>query len=121
MKKIFFILIVIVQLNAGVLESTFDTMANFIFKTAWPTATYEDYEIFEVDNQNNTIIVKMNGYSNLTFMGKGKLYMKIKLYFTENYEIQNVRVISHNAILSPPFNTTKSIAKLISESGNYKE
>ena len=120
MKKIFFILIVIVQLNAGMIESTFDTMANFIFKTAWPTATYEDYEIFEVDNQNNTIIVKMNGHSNWTFIGKGKLHMKIKLFFTDDYAIRDVRVINHNAILSPPFNTVKSISKLISESGNYK-
>ena len=71
MKKVFFILIiVVVQLNAGIIESTFDTMANFIFKTAWPTATYEDYEIFDVDNQAKTIIVKMNGHSNLTFIWK---------------------------------------------------
>jgi len=112
-KKIFFILTVVIQLNAGILEATFDKMANFIFKTAWPTATYEDYEIFEVDNQNNTIVVKMNGHSNLTFIGKGKLYMKLKLYFADDYSIRDVKVISHNAILSPPFNTTKAVAKLL--------
>lgn len=103
------------NLFANPLESAFDKVSYIIFKAAWPTATYKDYEIFEVNQDDLFVIVKMNGISSFS---DGKLVIRLKVLFTENYGIKDVKIIKHNAILSPPFNTLGALSTIIANSSN---
>ena len=108
----FLLLVFVHTASANPLESAFGAVANAIFFAAWPTATYENFEIFEVNDSEKYITVKMNGKSGFS---DGKLTLHLKVFFTDSFGIKDVSVEKHNAILAPPFQTAGLLAKVLEE------
>lgn len=118
MKKLILIIIISFSntVSANLLENTFDKFSYFIFKAGWPTATYVDYEFFEVNHSEKYVIVQMNGTS---FWSDGKLNMRIKVAFNSNFGIDNVKVIKHNALIMEPFKTLELLNEVIKNSNSF--
>ena len=117
MKKLLFVITMLFShtVSANLLENAFDKFSHLIFKAGWPTATYVDYEFFDVNHSERFVVVQMNGIS---YWSDGKLNMRIKVTFNSNYGIDDVDVIKHNALLMPPFKTLEGLGKIIKESNS---
>jgi uncharacterized membrane protein len=90
-----------------------ESIASGLYAAAWPTATYESVAVKSIDPVEGgfDVLVKLSGKSSFD---DGELWM-IVVVEVRNGALHDVRVARHNAILSPPFSTTKALAQLISQ------
>ena len=88
-----------------------DSIAATVYSTAWPTATYEQVSIKSIDPAPGgyNILVKLSGKSG---WGGGDLWMVVTLELRGG-SLSDVRVDSHNAILSPPFAIAQALGELL--------
>jgi uncharacterized membrane protein len=83
------------------------SMAAIVYSAAWPTATYESWEIKSFSPLYNglDVLVKLSGKSAFG----GKLWLEIMFEFRDG-TFHDIRVVNHNAILMKPFVTSITIA-----------
>ena len=91
--------------------STFmDSVSSTVYKLAWPTATYKSWEFddFRRTQGGYRLVVKLSGLS-----GFDDSDLWLKLGFLINSDgLKDVWVVSHNAILVPPFKTSQAIGAI---------
>ena len=94
-------------------KSLVESIAGVVYAAAWPTATYENFSIKSIDPVANgyDVLVKLSGKSG---WNDGDLWLVI-VFNLRNGELKDVSVVNHNALLSPPFATTKAIGELIAD------
>jgi hypothetical protein len=92
-----------------------ESIAATVYGAAWPTATYGDWEIERIDAVRGGVdaVVKLSGKSGF---GGGDLWMLLVFEF-RNGAFSDIRLVSHNAILSPPFTTLKTLAGVVASIG----
>lgn len=90
-----------------------ESVAAMVYACAWPTATYESasFKTFDPVEEGYDAVFRLNGKS---AFGGGDLWVDLVFEF-RNGELHDVRVKRHNAILVPPFETCKAVAKAIAE------
>lgn len=122
MKKRFLFIILsisfsITGLFANPVKDFAEGIAYGIYKAAWPTATYKSVEVVEhqSDNSSSYITLKFNGNSSVCMVGDCPLWFKLKIKTDQNFHIENMSLLEHNAILQPPFKTSGAIAQAVIE------
>lgn len=125
MKKIILVIVLLISLGANSVfadgvKSFADSVAYGIFKTAWPTAKYKDVEVLSSEKEYSkyNITLKFYGNSRICMMGSCPLWFKLKLKTTNNFKIEDMEVLEHNAIMQPPFETSGTISKAILEANS---
>ena len=86
------------------------SVAATVYKTAWPTATYESVAIASVSRvppDGFEILVRLSGES---YWG-GELWVDLAFEFRDG-GFFDLKVREHNAILVPPFATTKTVGAM---------
>lgn len=126
MKKIILTITLLISIATNSLSAySVDEFANdvgyTIFKIAWPTATYKNIEVLDQKSTSNgyMIIFKFNGDSNLcsgdTFCS---LWFKLKMNLDNDFNIQDMEVLSHNAFFSRPFKTVGAIGQAMNDANS---
>lgn len=127
MKNLGVRIFLLISLGANILFANpmndfMDSVASGIFSTAWPTAKYKNVEIVENKKTSSgyDIVVKFNGNSSgtLCMVGNCPLWFTLDIQTDSNFSIRNMRVLEHNAILAPPFQTSGAIAQAIINANN---
>jgi hypothetical protein len=92
----------------------FRSIAASIYKLAWPTATYRDIEFggFRREPGGLAVIIKLSGEG----LFEKNLWLKLGIIVNRN-GIEDIKVMGHNAMFVPPFETSKTMAKLLAEVG----
>ena len=127
MKNLILKFILLISLGANVLFANpvndfMNSVASGIFSTAWPTAKYKNVEIVENKKMSSgyDIVVKFNGNSNgtLCMVGECPLWFTLDIKTDLDFSIKSMKVLEHNAILAPPFQTSGAIAQAIINANN---
>jgi hypothetical protein len=97
-----------------------DGVANSIYKTAWPTATYKDVELLDSEDITGgyKVQIKFKGNSNMCMIGTCPLWFILEIKMDLEYSIKDMYVLKHNAIVQPPFKTSGAIASAILEANS---
>lgn len=127
MKKKFLVIVLFVSFSvtglfANPVKDFAEAIAYGIYQLAWPSATYKNVEVedFKSDGSSKQIILKFNGNSNqsVCFVGDCPLWFTLKIYTDQEFHIQSMSVIEHNAILQPPFKTSGAIAQAVANANS---
>ncbi len=88
------------------------SMAALVYGTAWPTATYESWQITQVERLEDglALLVRLSGQSNFG----GELWLEMVFEWRKGH-FYDLRVHRHNAILVAPFKTSQTIAALAAD------
>ncbi len=88
------------------------SMASLVYGTAWPTATYEDWQLRKIERLEDglALLVRLSGESGFG----GNLWLDLVFEFRSG-QFYDLRVVNHNAILMPPFKTAKAVAGLAAD------
>lgn len=89
------------------------SVAATVFGAAWPTATYKEWGINSIQPVQGglDIDVRFNGLSGLS---GGELWLDLIFQFRQG-SLHDIRIRNHNALLFPPFATTRTLASLAVE------
>lgn len=127
MKNLVVRIFLLISLGANILFANpisdfINSVASGIFSTAWPTATYKSVEILE-NNQTSSgydTIVKFKGNSSgkLCMVGDCPLWFTLGIQMDSEHSIKSIKVLEHNAILSPPFQTAGAIAQAVNNANS---
>lgn len=83
------------------------SVAAAVYAAAWPTATYEGFRLRRVNRLADglSVLVRLSGESGFG----GNLWLDLAFTFRQG-QLFDMDVRAHNAILVPPFETTKTLA-----------
>lgn len=127
MKKLVVTIFLLISLGANILFANpvsdfINSVASGIFSTAWPTATYKSIEILEnkqISSGYETVVkFKGNSSGKLCMVGDCPLWFTLDIHMDSEHSISSIRVLEHNAILAPPFQTSGAIAQAIIYANN---
>jgi hypothetical protein len=106
--------------DESIIEYFSNGVASGIFRTAWPTATYSDFEYMGKERiaGGYQVQLKFKGNSNMCFVGTCPLWFKLGIDLDFEYNIKDMSVLKHNAIMQPPFKTSGAIAQAIAEANS---
>ena len=102
------------QTNAqGPDRGFFDSIAQFTYNMAWPTATYVKWNFDSVREVPGgyDVVLLLDGRSGFD---KSDLWLKLGVALRSN-GIDNIWVVDHNAILVPPFKTMQALGQLTAD------
>jgi hypothetical protein len=93
-------------------RSFVSSIAATVYAAAWPTATFKDwsYKSFNRVAGGGDLVVRLKGESGFG----GELWLDLAFEF-RNGSFSDIRQIGHNAILVPPFETTKTLLQVAAE------
>ena len=88
-----------------------------VFKVAWPTATYKSYQVVDIDSYSwgYSMDVKFKGESNMCLMDSCPLWFKLRIKVNNSFDVKDMDLVDHNALLAPPFATTGALAQAMIE------
>jgi hypothetical protein len=88
-------------------RSWVEAVAATVYAAAWPTATYESFRLRDVDRLADGLAasVRLSGESGFG----GNLWVDLAFTFRHG-QLFDMEVEAHNAVLVPPFETTKTLA-----------
>lgn len=89
------------------------SVAATVYSAAWPSATYKEWGINSIQPVQGglDVDVRFNGVSGLS---GGELWLDLIFQFRQG-SLHDIRIRNHNALLFPPFTTTKTLAALAVE------
>ena len=89
-----------------------DSIAALAYSSAWPTATYREwsYRALNPVNEGHDLLIRLSGDSAFG----GDLWIDLSFQF-RNGVLADVAINQHNAILMPPFETSRNIGALALE------
>ena len=90
-----------------------DSVGEFIFALAWPTATYERVSFGSVEETDAGMDVSFRLHGKSAF-GGGSLWVEVVLQI-ENGKITDLRWGRHNGILAAPGETIKVMSEALAE------
>lgn len=100
---------------ANPVESFIESIAYSIFKAAWPTAEYKEFEIFkhETTETGHYLIIRFTGESSFCFLEKCVLKLDLGITTNSDFNIKNIQVIKHNAIMVEPFASASALLEIL--------
>jgi hypothetical protein len=98
--------------DKGSVESFIDSIAEMTYAAAWPSATFKGVSIkgTELVSDGYDVAVRLTGESAFG----GDLWLDL-VFEIRNGGLHDMRIGGHNAILVPPFETTKALGAFIEE------
>lgn len=107
--------------EAGSVSDFVRSIGKPVFKMAWPTAKYHSYEVVDINSYSwgYSIDVKFKGESNMCWVDYCPLWFKLRIKTNNSFDVKDMDVINHNAILAPPFETAGALAKAMAEANRH--
>jgi hypothetical protein len=97
-------------------QSFVSSVASAVYTAAWPTATFVDWNFksFNWVSGGTDLVVRLEGRSGFD---DSDLWVDLVFEFRDG-TFSNIRVLNHNAILAPPFQTTQTLLKTAADIAN---